>query len=187
MRRECGGNRCHCILVLLLLLVRCHQCRCKILVRLRRRTAPDCSGENARCHNITTTPHQQLRRRANETVDGERPAFRIALGQARHEKTRIDRIRRLRNDVACQHHFVQLAAGDALHRFRDRALPRLRVTRALAEDDIRRRGDRPGSVARIGGRSGEDPRRRSHRTRCSGRSAARCDWRCPRRHIARDW
>ena len=81
---QCGagvGDRADGVLVLLEVLARAGERPGQCQVARVVAAAPDGPGQDPGRHHPLLAPHQQLRRRADQAVDVERPAARVALRQ----------------------------------------------------------------------------------------------------------
>ena len=90
-------------------------------------------------NDVADPRHQQLGRRADESVDDEAQRCRVELAQSAVQQRRIERAVELRLDLTGQDDLGEIALGDSLRGFDDRSAP---VVRRLDGPDRHRRGRR---------------------------------------------
>ena len=125
------------------------------------------AGRRARQHERADLPalplDQQFRGRADQPAAGERVAVRVAGRQPAQQQPLIDRAGGRRVQVAGQHHLLQPARLDPVHRRRDRPLPLRRGQAAVVPaDQLRGRpaSPRAGPAGAAGGPGWAGPRAR---------------------------
>jgi hypothetical protein len=101
--------------------------------------SPNGAGQDPRCRQTRLAADQHLRRRADEAVDGVRPAPCVSRGQCRSQPSRIDLVVGESEQIAGQHDLVQRAQVDPTNGFRDRRLPFRTRQSSISEGDVSRR------------------------------------------------
>ena len=193
MRHQRLDQRLDRVAVLLLVLGRVQQGVHPRLVVGRVAAARRRTGQDPGDDPVTGAAHQQLRRRAHQPADRERPAVGVARGQPGQHGADVDVVLGDRQQVVGEHDLVQVAGRDPGHRRRDgcaeagdrdvalgvaqaagRRAPARAPPAAAGRRSWSARSARRGAPARPRGRRAATARRRGRRTtrtrpaRCRG-------------------
>ena len=118
--------------------------------------AADRAGQHARGDQAALAPHEQLGGGAEEPVDVEGPAHRVALGEPAQRPADVDRLVGGRHEVAREHDLLEVALADAAYAVGHHASPTRRRHRAVGEGHlvaVRRRASGSGSRSGSGASS----------------------------------